>query len=157
MLSEKTREHIEHWLTKYPSDQRQSAVIPALHIVQDENNGFLTEPLMNEVADYLGMPRIAVYEVATFYSLFNLSPVGRHIIQVCTNLSCMLCNCQGIVDHLKKRLHIDFGQTTTDGKFTLKKAECLAACTTAPVMEINGIYYEKLTEEKIDQILAGLE
>jgi NADH-quinone oxidoreductase subunit E len=157
MLSKKAQEHIDHWLAKYPPDQRQSAVIPALHIVQDENNGFLTEALMNEVADYLGMPRIAVYEVATFYSLFNLSPVGRHIIHVCTNLSCMLCDCQSIVGHLKKRLDIDFGQTTADGKFTLKKAECLAACTMAPVMEINGIYYEKLTEEKVDQILGSLE
>lgn len=157
MLSEQAREQIDNWLTKYPPEQRQSAVIPALHIVQDENKGFLTEALMDEVADYLGVPRIAVYEVATFYSLFDLSPVGRYKIYVCTSISCFLCGCNKIIDHLKKRLQIDFEQTTPDGKFTLKKSGCLAACSNAPAMQVNGKYYENLTEEKIDQILSALE
>lgn len=157
MLSEKAKAHIDHWLTKYPSDQKQSAVIGALHYVQDENNGYLTEDLLNEVADYLGMPRIAVYEVATFYCMFDLKPVGRYKINVCTNVSCMLCDCQKIVDHLKHKLQINFGETTSDGKFTLKNAECLAACANAPVMQVNGKYYENLTEEKVNQILETLE
>jgi len=157
MLSEITRKHIDQWLVKYPPDQKQSAVLPALHIVQDENGGWLTEELMNDIADYLGMPRIAVYEVATFYSMFDLKPMGRHKVSVCTNVSCMLRDSQKIVDHLKKRLGIDFEQTTADGKFTLKKAECLAACATAPVMQIGRKYYENLTEETVDQILDSLE
>ena len=157
MLSEKAQKQIDQWLVKYPADQKQSAVIPALHIVQDENGGWLTEALMNDVADYLGMPHIAVYEVATFYSMFELEPVGRHKISICTNISCMLRDSQKMVDHLKKRLGIDFEQTTPDGKFTLKKAECLAACATAPVMQINRKYYENLTEEAIDHILTSLE
>lgn len=157
MLSEKAKAHIDHWLTKYPSDQKQSAVIGALHVVQDENNGYLTEDLLNEVADYLDMPRIAIYEVATFYCMFDLTPVGRYKINVCTNISCMLCDCQKIVDHLKQKLQINFGETTSDGKFTLKNAECLAACANAPVMQVNGKYYENLTEEKVNQILETLE
>lgn len=157
MLSEKSQKQINQWLVKYPPDQKQSAVIPALHIVQDENGGWLTEALMNDVADYLGMPHIAVYEVATFYSMFELEPVGRYKISICTNISCMLRDSQKMVAHLKKRLGIDFEQTTADGKFTLKKAECLAACATAPVMQINRTYYENLTEEAIDHILTSLE
>lgn len=157
MLSKTARKHIDQWLVKYPPDQKQSAVLPALHIVQDENGGWLTEELMNDIADYLGMPKIAVYEVATFYSMFDLKPMGRHKVSVCTNISCMLRDSQKIVDHLKKRLGIDFEQTTADGKFTLKKAECLAACATAPVMQIGRKYYENLTEETVDQILDSLE
>lgn len=157
MLSEKTRQQIDHWVKKYPPEQKQSAVIAALHIVQDENGGWLTEALIHQVADYLNMPQIAVYEVATFYSMFDLAPVGRHKIAVCTSISCMLCGSDKIVSHLKKRLGVDFEQTTADGKFTLKKAECLAACATAPVMQIDCHYYENLTEEKVDHILDALE
>lgn len=157
MLSESVRKQIDHWLTKYPPDQKQSAVIPALHIVQDENQGWLTEELMDAVADYLGVPYIAVYEVATFYSMFDLKPVGRHKIWVCTNISCMLCGSQKIVDHIKARLGIELGQTTADGKFTFRKAECLAACANAPAMQIDRKYYEDLTEEKVDHILESLE
>lgn len=157
MLSENARKEIDHWLKKYPADRKQSAVIPALHIVQDENGGWLTEELMNDVADYLEMPNVAVYEVATFYSMFDLKPVGRHKIWVCTSISCMLRDSQKIVDHLKKRLGVDFNQTTPDGKFTLRKAECLAACSTAPAMQIDRTYYENLTEETVDHILDSLE
>lgn len=157
LLSEKARKAIDRWVTQYPADQKQSAVLSALHIVQDENGGWLTEELMNAVADYLGMPRIAVYEVATFYTLYDLEPVGRHKISVCTNISCMLAGCHKIVDHLQKRLGIGFGQTTPDGKFTLKEVECLAACVNAPMFQIDRQYHENLTPDKVDEILASLE
>jgi len=153
LLSEKTRAEIDRWLTKYPSDQKQSAVITALHLVQADNGGWLTEKLMDEVAAYLEMPNIAVYEVASFYSMYDLEPTGRHKICVCTNISCMLADSDEVVEHIKKRLDINVGETTEDGKFTLKEVECLAACVGAPMMMIGGDYYEHLTPEKIDKIL----
>jgi len=156
-LSEHVRRQIDHWLAKYPADQKQSAVIAALHLVQEDNNGWLTTELMDAVADYLGMPKVAVYEVASFYSMYELKPVGRHKICVCTNVSCLLCGSDTVVSHLKQKLGIDWGQTTPDGKFTLKQVECLAACGGAPAMLIGKNYYENLTPEKIDTILAGLE
>lgn len=156
LLSYKTKKDIDQWLTKYPSNQRQSAVLYALKIVQEENKGWLTEGLMDAVAAYLGMPKIAVYEVATFYNLFELKPVGKHKISVCTNISCMLCDCEGIVQHLKKRLGIKMGETTPDGQFTLKEVECLAACGGAPALQIGRVYHEKVTPEKIDAILSEL-
>lgn len=157
VLSHRAKAAIDKWLTKFPENQRQSAVLYALTIVQEENGGFLAEPQMDCVAAYLGMPRIAVYEVASFYSLFELKPVGRHKISVCTNISCMLCGSENVVKHLKHRLKIDFGETTADGKFTLKEVECLAACGGAPAMQIGKQYYEKLTPDRIDHILDELE
>ena len=157
ILSDEVKSQIDHWLTKYPADQKQSAVIPALHILQDANKGWLTTELMDALADYLGMPKVAVYEVASFYSMYELKPVGRHKICVCTNISCLLCGSDSVVSHLKQKLGIDWGQTTADGKFTLKQVECLAACGGAPAMQIGKDYYENLTPEKIDTILAGLE
>ncbi len=156
-LSQKALEQINHWLTKYPEKQRQSAVMAALTIVQTENQGFLTTPLMDAVAHYLGMPKIAVYEVATFYSMYNLKPVGRHKIDVCTNISCMLRGCDNIVQHLEQKLGITLGETTPDGRFTLKGVECLAACGGAPALQIGHHYHENLTTESIDTILEGLE
>ncbi len=157
VLSYKVKKAIDLWLTKYPSDQRQSGVLYALSIVQEENQGWLTEPLMNAVAAYLGMPNIAVYEVASFYSMFELSPVGKHKINVCTNISCYLCGSEQIVDYLKDRLNIDIGETTKDGRFTLREVECLAACGGAPALQIGRQYYENVTPEKIDKILMDLE
>jgi NADH-quinone oxidoreductase subunit E len=157
VLSQDARAHIDAWLKKFPSDQTQSAVIAALTFVQDENGGWLTNELMDAVAAYLGMPKIAVYEVATFYSMFELKPVGRHKICVCTNISCMLCGSKDIVKHLESKLGIRMGETTPDGKFTLKSVECLAACTAAPMMQIGREYYENLTDKKIDEILKTLE
>lgn len=153
-LSESARHEIDQWVKKYPPDQKQSAVLYALRIVQDENGGWLAEHHMDAVADYLGMPHIAVYEVATFYDMYDLKPVGRHKILVCTNVSCMLAGCGRIVDHLQRRLEIGFGQTTADGRFTLKEVECMAACTTAPMIQVDRDYHENLTPEKVDQILA---
>lgn len=156
-LAESICEQIDKWLLKFPPEQKQSAVIYALHLVQTDNNGYLTEDLMDAVADYLDMPKIAVYEVASFYSMYELKPVGKHKICVCTNISCMLCGVEEISQHLQKRLGIQFGETTADGRYTLKSVECLAACGGAPAMQINKTYYEKLTPEKIDKILAELD
>ncbi|OAI49040.1 NADH dehydrogenase [Gammaproteobacteria bacterium SCGC AG-212-F23] len=156
-LPENIQRKIDQWVTRYPTEQKRSGVLQALMFVQEHNGGYLTEALMDAVADYLEMPRIAVYEVATFYSLYHLKPVGRHVIDVCTNISCMLRDSQCIVDHIKKRLHINANETTTDGKFTLREVECLAACAAAPMMQIGKKYYENLTPEKVDTILDGLE
>jgi len=156
MISPEAKAEIEHWLKKFPPEQRQSAVIPALKAVQ-KDNGWLSREMMDSVAAYLGMSPIAVYEVASFYTLFDTSPVGRHKIAVCTNISCMLRNCDDIVQHLKKRLGIDWGQTTPDGRFTLQEVECLAACGGAPAMQIAGDCHENLTLKKVDAILDALE
>lgn len=151
------REEIDGWIEKYPAEWKQSAVMPALMIVQDDNGGYLTEALMDQVADYLDMPPIAVYEVATFYSMYELKPVGRHKICVCTNVSCLVCGSDGIVEHLKEKLNIGFGETTSDGRFTLKEVECLGACGGAPMMQIGKAYYENLTPDLVNSILDGLE
>ena len=157
ILSEKVRHQIDEWLKRYPPEQKRSGVIEALRFAQEEQGGYLTEALMDAVADYLQLPNIAVYEVATFYMMFNLKPVGRHVINVCTNLSCMLNGSENILDHLKKRLGVDVNQTTPDGKCTLREVECLAACIAAPVMQVNKTYHEHLTPQKIDALLDELE
>ncbi len=157
LLTPDSRAAIDRWVAKFPAGQKRGAVIAALNIVQEQNGGWLSTELIDAVAEYLEMPSIAVYEVATFYIMYDLKPVGRHKIYVCTNISCMLCGCDVIVDHLKKKLGIEFGETTPDGKFALKEAECLAACAGAPMFMLDGVYYENLTPEKVDQILAGLE
>lgn len=156
LLSATAREHIDRWIQRFPADRKRSGVLEALRIVQEENNDSLTTPLMDAVADYLGMPRIAVYEVATFYTLYNLEPVGKYQIDLCTNISCMLSDSQRIVDHLEKRLGIKMGETTPDGKFTIREVECLGACTNAPVCQIGKKYHEKLTPEKVDELLEKL-
>ena len=158
LLSAHARAEIDHWLTRYPADRKQSAVLAALHEVQHENGGYLTTELMDAVADYLGMPPIAVYEVASFYSMFELKPVGRHNIAVCTNISCMLRGGDTVLAHIERKLGIKLGESTPDGKFYLKKEEeCLAACCGAPMMQVNHVYYENLTPEKVDQVLDSLE
>jgi len=157
LISEQSRADIDRWIAKYPPEQRQSAVMAALRIVQDQNKGFLTTELMDAVAEYLAMPPIAVYEVATFYSMYELEPVGRHKICVCTNISCMLRGSDQVVEHLGKRLGIKLGETSSDGRFTLKEVECLGACVEAPMFQIGDTYYGDLTPEKIDQILDALD
>lgn len=151
------RQEIDRWVAKYPDDWKQSAVMAALMIVQDKNGGWLTEALMDQVADYLDMAPIAVYEVATFYSMYELKPVGQYKICVCTNVSCMVCGSDTIVDHLRGRLGIGFGEMTEDGRFSLKEVECLGACGGAPMMQIGKQYYENLTPDLVDSILDGLE
>jgi NADH-quinone oxidoreductase subunit E len=158
LLSAHVREEIDHWVAKFPSERQRSAVIAALHAVQHENNGFLTPELMTAVADYLQMPPIQVFEVASFYSMFETKPVGRHSISVCTNISCMLCGGDDILEYVEKRLGIKAGQSTPDGKFYLKvEEECLAACCGAPMMMIDHVYYENLTPKKIDEILDAVK
>ncbi len=147
---------IDRWVGNFPPERKQSAVIPALHIVQDANGGWLSKELMDEVAAYLEMEPISVYEVATFYTMYSLKPIGRHKISVCTNVSCMLRGSDEIVAYLETKLGIRLGQTTVDGKFTLKEVECLAACGGAPMFQIGKHYHENLTPEKIDEILATL-
>ncbi len=153
LLSQQTREEIDVWIAKYPVDQKQSAVMFALKLAQDQNGGWLTTELMDAVADYLDMPPIAVYEVASFYSMYEHKPVGKHKICVCTNISCMVCGSGDVVKHLQDKLDIKMGETTEDNKITLKEVECLGACTGAPMMQIGEEYFENLTAEKLDQII----
>lgn len=155
MLSSEALKLIERETAKYPAERKSSAVMAALRIAQSEH-GWLSMPLMDFVAELLEMRPIQVYEVATFYSMYDLKPVGKHKISVCTNVSCMLCGSDQIVKHLEKRLGIKLGQTTPDGKFTLKEVECLAACGGAPMFQIGDTYYEHLTPQKVDEILAGI-
>ncbi|MGI9301502.1 MAG: NADH-quinone oxidoreductase subunit NuoE [Gammaproteobacteria bacterium] len=157
LLSAHVREEIDDWLERFPEDKKQSAVLAALRAVQHEDT-YLAPEKMDAVADYLGMPSIAVYEVASFYSMYALKPVGRHTIAVCTNLSCMLCGADDVVEHIESKLGVKTGESTPDGKFYLKQEEeCLAACCGAPMMQVDHIYYENLTPNKIDEILDGFE
>jgi len=157
LFTPEIRAEIDRWIAKYPEEWRQSAVMAALQIVQENNGGYLTQELMDQVATYLDMPPIAVYEVATFYSMYELKPVGRHKVCVCTNVSCMINGSDKIVEHMEKKLGIKLGETTGDGKFTLKEVECLGACGGAPMFQIGTKYYENLTTELVDSILEGLE
>jgi NADH-quinone oxidoreductase subunit E len=157
LLSAHARSVIDDWLAKYPPDQRQSAVLAALREVQHENNGWLSTGLMDAVADYLGMDRIAVYEVASFYSMFETRPVGRHSVSVCTNVSCYLRGAEDIVGHIEGRLGIRTGETTADGRIYLKREEeCLAACCGAPMMMVDHVFHENLTLQEVDRILDEL-
>jgi NADH-quinone oxidoreductase subunit E len=156
-LSDHVREEIDHWVAKFPPDRKRSAVISALHAVQHENNGYLTTDLMDAVAVYLELPNILVYEVASFYSMFETKPVGRHHISVCTNISCMLRGSQEVVDHVEKKLGIKTGESTPDGRIYLKREEeCLGACTGAPMMMIDHVFHENLTPQIIDKALDEL-
>ena len=147
---------IDHWIKKYPEDQKQSAVMAALRVVQQEQ-GYLTTEAMDVVAAYLDMRPIAVYEVASFYSMYEREPVGRHTINVCTNVSCQLRGSQDIVTHLEKTLNIKTGHTTTDRRFTLRKVECLGACVHAPMMQVDKDYHEHLTAESVNAVLEKYE
>jgi NADH-quinone oxidoreductase subunit E len=156
-LSEHLCDEIENWISRYPIDQKQSAVLGALRALQHEE-GYLPVDKMDAIAEYLEIPAIAVYEVASFYSMFELKPVGKNTISVCTNLSCMLRGADEIVEYLKNKLDIDIGESTPDGKFYLKQEEeCLAACCGAPMMQVNHVYKENLTIEKVDEILKELD
>ena len=158
LLSDHVREEIDHWVAKFPEGRQRSAIIGALQAVQHENKGYLTPALMDAVADYLDLPKIQVYEVATFYSMFETEPVGRHCVSVCTNISCMLRGSDEIVEHLENKFGIKVGESTPDGKIFLKREEeCLAACCGAPMMMVDHVYHQNLTPAKIDEILEALE
>ena len=157
LISAESRAEIDHWVAKYPADQKQSAVMSALRVVQDQHGGWLTTELMDAVALYLDMDKIHVYEVATFYSMYEHKPVGKHKICVCTNIACMVRGSDQVVEHLEEKLKIKLGETTDDNRFTLKEVECLGACSGAPMFQIGEHYYENLEPEKIDQILDALD
>jgi NADH-quinone oxidoreductase subunit E len=157
VLSAHVREEIDRWVAKFPPGRQRSAVISALHAAQHENGGYLTVPIMDAVAAYLDLAPIEVYEVATFYSMFETKPVGRHSISVCTNISCMLRGSAEIVGHIENKLGIRTGESTPDGRFYLKREEeCLAACCGAPMMMIDHVYHENLTTEKVDEVLDAI-
>ena len=158
LLTAESRERIDVWLAKFPPEQKKSAVLSALQIAQEQNGGWVTSELMDAVADYLDMQPVEVYEVSTFYSMIEIEPVGRNMVALCTNLSCMLCGAETIVQHVERKLGIKLGETTPDGRITLKlEEECLAACAGGPMMTVNGHYKENLTPDKVDEILDGLE
>jgi len=158
LLSDHVREEIEHWKSRFPEDRQRSAVIGALHAAQHENDGYLTPELMDAVAEYLDLSNIQVYEVATFYSMFQTKPVGRHNVAICTNVSCMLRGADDIVEHVETKLGIKVGKSTEDGRIYLKQEEeCLAACCGAPMMMVDHKYYENLTTKQVDEILDGLD
>ena len=156
-LSPESLAEIDRELSKFPADRRQSALMAALRIAQDEH-GWLSPELIEYVAGVIGVPAVRALEVATFYSMYDLEPVGKHKIEVCTNISCMLRGAEDMVRHAEQKLGIKLGETTRDGRITLKmEEECLAGCVGAPMMTVNGHYHENLTAEKIDEILDGLE
>ena len=158
ILTKHTREEIDHWQSKYPPDRRRSAIVAALRAVQHQNRGYLTNALMDAVAVYLDVPPIYVYEAASFYSMFELKPVGRHSVSICTNISCLLCGAESIVEYIESKLGIETGESTLDGRIYLKpEEECLAACCGAPMMMVDHIYHERLTPERVDAILDALE
>lgn len=157
-LSDHVREEIDRWKARFPEGRQRSAIIGALHATQHENDGFLTPELMDAVAEYLELPPIQVYEVATFYSMFQTKPVGRHNVAICTNVSCMLRGADDIVGHVQDKLGIKLGESTADGRIYLKREEeCLAACCGAPMMMVDHKYHENLTAEMVDEILDGLD
>ncbi|PWD85303.1 NADH-quinone oxidoreductase subunit NuoE [Ignatzschineria cameli] len=158
ILSSHTRAEIDRWLARFPEDRKQSALLAALREAQHENGGYLTVEIMDAIAEYLELPPIAVYEVASFYSNFETKPCGKNAIMICTNISCMLRGGEEILAHVEKRLGIKAGESTPDGLFSLKNEdECIAACTAAPAALINHEYHENLTIEKIDEILDRIE
>ncbi len=156
MLSDKVQALINKELKKYPPDQKQSAVMSALRFVQDEK-GWIANDDMADIAAYLGMPQMSVYEVATFYHMYNLKPMGSHTLTVCTNLSCQLSGARESMDYLREKLGIEVGEVTADGKFGLRDGECMGACGDAPLLTVNNKRMcSFLTREKIDQLLAEL-
>ena len=157
MLSTDSLKKIDREIAKYPAERKQSAVMSALIVAQDEK-GWLSSEVMDFVARYLGMPPVAVYEVATFYSMYNLKPIGRFKLTLCTCLPCGLQGSLAAGDHLRNKLGIDFNETTPDGRFTLKEGECLGACAMAPVVLVNNKkMHDYMSNEKLDQLIGELK
>ena len=157
-LSAHVVQELDEWKTRFPADRQRSAVLKALHLVQHENEGYITAEHMNAVAEYLDLPTIQVYEVGTFYSMFQTKKCGRNEVSICTNISCMLRGADDIVEHVENKLGIKLGESTEDDRIFLKKEEeCIAACCGAPAMQVNHKYYENLDTGTIDEILDGLD
>lgn len=152
-FSEEKLKKVSEIIARYPEGKQKSALIPLLHLAQEENNGWLDIPTMDHVAGLLSIKPIEVYEVATFYTMFNLKPVGKYVFEVCRTGPCMLNGSDDIIEYIKEKLGIKEGETTPDGLFTLKPAECLGACGYAPMMQLGKFYREHLTKEKVDQII----
>lgn len=158
LLSAETLQTIDHWVAKFPPDKKRSAVIQSLMAAQHQNGGWLSRELIEAVAEYLQLPPVWAHEVASFYSMFDLHPVGRHKVNICTNISCWLNGAEDIVTAIEKKLGIRMGETTPDGRITLiREEECLAACCGAPMMVVDGHYHEKLDIQSINAILDGLD
>ena len=155
-ISSQTAAEIARIIDQYPSDKKKSALLPVLHLVQHETDGWLTIKTMDQVAALLEITPIEVYEVATFYSMFRIEPVGKYVIEVCQTGPCMICGSEKIISYIEKKLGIKVGQTTPDNMFTLKVVECLGACGYAPMFQIGETYYEHLNEQKVDEILDSL-
>ena len=153
-LSAESRAEIERIRDEYPDPQ--SALLPALHLAQKEYGGWLPELALAEVAELMALPLTQVTATASFYTMFHRRPVGKHLIQVCTNISCSLLGAEHLLDHISRKLGIGVGETTPDGRFTLLEVECLGSCGTAPVMQVDEVYYDRLTTERIDEILGDL-
>lgn len=158
LLTGQTRATIDHWAAKFPADKKRSALIQGLMAAQEQNGGWITEELTEAVADYLGLPPVWAHEVVSFYSMFFTEPVGRHKVNICTNISCWLNGAEEIVAHAERKLGVKLGGTTADGRITLvREEECLAGCCGAPMMVVDGHYKENLDLAKLDAILDGLE
>jgi NADH-quinone oxidoreductase subunit E len=158
VLSDDVKKEIDRWVAKYPKGKQQSAVVEALFLAQHQNGGYLSDAAMNAVAEYLTLPPIVVYEAATFYDMFNLKPIGKHKISVCTNVSCMLRGSSDLMKAIKNRLNISSGETTIDGMWTVKEVECMAACAGAPMCQIDDKkYHEHLTAEKMVSLIDAVE
>lgn len=158
MLTEKTLKTIEHWLAKFPQDKKRSALIQSLMAAQEQNGGWITPELTEAVARYLDLPPVWAHEVVSFYSLFDDQPVGRHKVNICTNISCWLRGAEDLLAHAEKKLGVTLGETTQDQRITLiREEECLAGCCGAPMMIVDGHYFENLDIQKMDAILDGLE
>lgn len=158
LLTAETIQSIDHWVAKFPPEQKRSALIQSLMAAQHQNGGWLTRELIEAVAAYLDLPPVWAHEVASFYSMFDLHPVGRHKVNICTNISCWLNGAEDIVKRVEGKLGIRMGETTADGRITLiREEECLAACCGAPMMVVDGHYHEKLDAQSIDAILDGLD
>jgi NADH-quinone oxidoreductase subunit E len=157
LFTPELRAEIDAWCAKYPPEWRQSAVIPALHILQAANGGWLAQQQLDDLALYLGMPPIAVYEVASFYSMFDLEPVGRHKVCVCNSVSCLLGGSEALIHHIEQKYGVGPGETTPDGRFTFKEVECLGACKDAPAVLIGRTYHEKVSPQALDKLIGDLE
>ena len=158
MLTDETRQKIDHWASKFPADKKRSALIQSLIAAQDQNGGWITTELTEEVAEYLDLPPVWAHEVVSFYSMFFTEPTGRHKVNICTNISCWLNGADEIVERAETKLGVKLGNTTADGRVTLVREEdCLAGCCGAPMMVVDGHYHENLDLEKLDAILDGLE
>ena len=158
MLTEETRKTIDHWVAKFPEDKKRSALIQSLIAAQEQNGGWITPELTEAVAEYLDLPPVWAHEVVSFYSMFFTEPVGRHKVNICTNISCWLNGADELVAHAEQKLGVKLGGTTGDGRITLvREEECLAGCCGAPMAVVDGHYKERLDIEKLDALLDGLE